>query len=150
MFHLSNREELSELRVLSSATIFHIHHSNCTLSMIYSRDGATPTTCFVCVTALKAWLTPPLLIDSLQQSCLTSSASHSHLMEMESQRERNKRPGMSDDNLICELPVFSPLFTCHTTGCCNRWNRHRAGAPRLQEHLLGLTPRSVSLMVNVS
>lgn len=86
--------------------IFHMHDS----LMISLRGMAPPTTCPICVAALKAWQTPPL-VDSLQQTCLTSSVSRTHLMEMADQHniEISKRRDMSNEDLICE---FSACVCC--------------------------------------
>lgn len=82
--------------------IFHMH--NPMVSIL--RGMAPPTTCPICLTALKAWQTPPL-VDSLQQTCLTSSVSHTHPMEMADQQRTqiSKRREMSNEDLICEFPA---------------------------------------------
>lgn len=81
--------------------LFHLHRP----LMISLRDVAPPTTCLICVAALKAWQTPPLS-DSLQQTYLTSSVSRTQLMEMDQQRiESSKRRTMSNNDLICEFPA---------------------------------------------
>lgn len=88
---------------LSAALI--LFHLNDPL-MISLRDVAPPTTCPICVAALRAWQTPPLS-DSLQQTYLTSSVSRTQLMEMADQHriESSKRRGMSNEDLICEFPA---------------------------------------------
>lgn len=76
--------------------------------MISFKEITTPTTCPICVAALKAWQTPPLS-DSLQQYCLTSSVSHTHLMEMADhhQIQSQKRREMSNADLIGEFPTMT-------------------------------------------
>lgn len=76
--------------------------------MISFNKITTPTTCSICVAALKAWQTPPLS-DSLQQYCLTSSVSHTHLMEMADhhQIQSQKRREMSNEDLIGEFPTMT-------------------------------------------
>lgn len=90
--------------------LFHLHDP---LVVISLRDVAPPTTCPICVAALKAWQTPPQS-DSLQQTYLTSSVSRTQLMEMADQRriESSKRSAMSNEDLICEFPACA-CFTSH-------------------------------------
>lgn len=85
---------------------FHTH-----IPLVISLRGvAPPTICPICVAALKAWQTPPL-IDSLQPTCLTSSVSRTRLMEMADQlhSQSSKRREMSNQDLICEFPWLAPL-----------------------------------------
>lgn len=81
--------------------VFHMHAQ----LVISLRGVPPPTTCPLCLAALKAWQTPPL-VDSLQPTCLTSSVSRTRLMEMADQRvEIVKRREMSNEDLICEFPA---------------------------------------------